>query len=628
MGENKKMKKLPVSIILSLLLLQALMITNADPIQKESYLESIVFSKLDIKDVSSNQILLLQDTEQYAQECGEFLRPTLIKTFTFPFGTQIEDIQVLFSDSYEVQLIKPLVKKPIPIHSFSSGWVTNNDLVDIEPEIIRASYSYTIDVGIKNHQRVVYINVYITPVSYDPKTNCAVLYEKAELKMDIKSRNQVASFPDEYDFVIIAPDEFTSATVPLVEHKQERGIRTFLKTTEEIYREYDGVDAAEKIKFFIKDAIEEFGIDYVLLIGGRNGGVFEEKWNVPVRYAHVDDQSNFETSYISDLYFADIYNETSEFATWDSNGNGIFAEWKGQTKDIIGLYPDVYLGRLPCRNSYEVTLMVNKIINYETIDKSSWFYNMVVVGGDSAPGYPYYEGEEENKQALEYMDGFHGIHCWTSDQTLTGPNDVIDAVNPGCGFLFFDGHGNPSSWSNHPPDDAETWITGLTISDMPSLHNIDKYPVCVIGGCHNGQFNVSLLNLIKDFIQYGPSQYLFGPPYKFYHMEWVPECWAWRLACTNNGGSIATLAYTGLDWFAEGDYDQDGIPDCTQYFSGFTNTHFFKNYGQNNIHILGETHTQTLIDYLEAFPPMNEVHDCKTVEEFTLLGDPTLNMEV
>jgi hypothetical protein len=86
------------------------------------------------------------------------------------------------------------------------------------------------------------------------------------------------------------------------------------------------------------------------------------------------------------------------------------------------------------------------------------------------------------------------------------------------------------------------------------------------------------------------------------------------------------MAYTGLDWFAIGDYNTDGIPDCCQFYSGYTNTQFFKNYGVNNMTILGQAHTQALIDYLNAYPPMLEKLDCKTVQEFVLLGDPSLQL--
>ena len=157
---------------------------------------------------------------------------------------------------------------------------------------------------------------------------------------------------------------------------------------------------------------------------------------------------------------------------------------------------------------------------------------------------------------------------------------------------------------------------------MPKLKNGEQLPVTVCGGCHNGQFNTSLLNIPKGIIQEGFKYF----QWKFFLGEWTPECWAWKLMSVKNGGSIATMAYTGLDWFAEGDYNHDTIPDCTQFFSGYTNTQFFKNYGVNKMTILGQAHSQALIDYLNAYPPMQEKLDCKTVQEFVLLGDPSLQI--
>ena len=155
---------------------------------------------------------------------------------------------------------------------------------------------------------------------------------------------------------------------------------------------------------------------------------------------------------------------------------------------------------------------------------------------------------------------------------------------------------------------------------MPDLANGDMIPVAVVGGCHNAQFNVSLLNILKGIIHAGLKYF----ERTFYYKEWVPRCWAWRMVSKNNGGAVAIMGYTGLDWFAVGDHNDDDIPDCTQFYSGFANVNFFKNYGVNNMSVLGEAHTQTLIDYIAAFPPMDEKLDCKTVQEFVLLGDPSL----
>ena len=51
-------------------------------------------------------------------------------------------------------------------------------------------------------------------------------------------------------------------------------------------------------------------------------------------------------------------------------------------EDKLDLYPDVALGRLPCRSTKEVKGVVDKIITYETSADPSWFNKMVLVSGD------------------------------------------------------------------------------------------------------------------------------------------------------------------------------------------------------------------------------------------------------
>ncbi|MDD3493176.1 MAG: C25 family cysteine peptidase, partial [Candidatus Thermoplasmatota archaeon] len=377
-------------------------------------------------------------------------------------------------------------------------------------------------------------------------------------------------------------------------------------------------DEAERVKYFIKDAVEEWGVRYVMLVGGRNGGLLEEKWWCPVRYSHLDDNSNFESSYLSDLYFGDLYKYDGEdivFADWDSNGNGVFAEWRMMSKDILDLYPDVYVGRLACRNSYEVEVMVDKIITYETTAAGqSWFNTFVGVGGDTYPSEddPYYEGELATQAAFDYLEGFEFVPLWTSNGELTGPQDVIDAVSRGCGFLHFSGHGNPMAWSNHPPHDEETWIDGLGVGDMRKLSNDGMYPVCIVGGCHNNQFNVSLLNLLK--IYEGFEQW----KHYIWYGEMSPESWGWWLARKTGGGSIATIANTGLG------YGQPG-ESCLERRGRYMELMFFRSYAEGKT-VLGETHGSDLTYYLHKFPPMEDRIDCKIVQQWALLGDPSLQI--
>ncbi len=617
------MKKIIPILVIGVLLVSGLGAVALPEIEQEMSVkrEILSFSGLEIIEENDNIIVNIENANSNLRKIDYPLLPAHVRTYIFPFGTQIIDVDVTFSEHQEYILEKKIASTPEPI-SFVGGKQISaktgemKDEIEIYPE---SQFSYTIKAGIINNENSFLLSVQCFPVQYKPSEMTLLYSDKVDINILYKTPKEPLLVSDEYNLAIIAPEKFTSQLQPLVDHKNDVGIQTLLKPVEEIYDEYEGVDNQEQIKYFIKDAKETMGIDYVLLVGGMVGQRF--KWYVPVRYSHVDD--GHEGSFISDLYYADIYDGDGNFSDWDSNGNGVFAEWIGANKDIIDLVPDVYLGRLPCRNTMEVKIMVDKIITYETTAYGEeWFDRMVVVGGDSAPGDQYYEGEEENQYALDYMSDFEGIKLWTSDGSFTGVSDVVSAISGGCGFLFFDGHGNPSTWSNHPPNDSDTWITGLSNTDMPKLRNGDYLPVTVIGGCHNGQFNVTLLNILKGIMEEGMDFFSLT----FYYKEWVPECWAWRMARKLNGGAIAIMAYTGLDWFATGDSNGDDIPDCTQFYSGFANTHFFKNYGVNNITILGQTHSQTLIDYITEHPPMNERLDCKTVQEFALLGDPSLQI--
>jgi hypothetical protein len=190
-----------------------------------------------------------------------------------------------------------------------------------------------------------------------------------------KDNQSKSSNADGYDMIIIAPDSFSDALQSLIDFKNSVDIKTFLKTTEEIYDEYTGRDHAEKIKFFIKDVIETQGVNYVFLAGND--------LKVPMRkcaISVVTGQLNW-YEILTDLYYADIYDSNGDFSSWDSNNNGKYGEcYCGFTTDRyeiiddVDLYPDVAVGRLPCSSVEEYNNIVDKIISYETSTfGNDWF---------------------------------------------------------------------------------------------------------------------------------------------------------------------------------------------------------------------------------------------------------------
>ena len=412
---------------------------------------------------------------------------------------------------------------------------------------------------------------------------------------------------ENYDMVIIAPSYYDSSLKPFIEHKNNRNIITKFISIDDIfsgtYFEVKGRDDPEKIKYFIKDAIETWDINYVLFVGSHQ--------QIPIRHCYNNDNysSYPELKFISELYYADIYDDTGNFSSWDSNDDGIFGEWNGEmaTDQPIDLKPDVCLGRLACINKREVQIVVKKIINYEkTPADLSWFKRMVVVGGDTYDEFEGNEGEIYNQMAIDAMHGFTPIKLWASTGELKNGWDIVREINKGCGFLYLSGHGNTNIWVTYTPGHEESAGKFSTFHTL-FLYNQDKLPVCLVGGCHNSEFAIGLT---------GPLKY-------FYLLAWMTECWSWQFVSRPFGGSIATIGSTGLCWYGV-EYGGGG--------SNWLNVQFFKEYENNNF-ILGQIWKNSLTLFLETFPidwdtPSGGVSsiDSKTVQEWTLLGDPSLKI--
>jgi hypothetical protein len=412
-----------------------------------------------------------------------------------------------------------------------------------------------------------------------------------------------------YDLLCIAPTVFSENLQPLIDHKNTVGVETILMTTEDIYEDYEGRDTAEQIKYAIKDAKEQWNISYVLLVGGLK--LFGLGWYVPVRYSNLDDGTG-DSAFLTDLYFADLYKEGGEFDDWDSNGDGIFAEWG---KDTLDLTPDVAVGRLPCRTTKEVDNIVEKIITYETTTYgSSWFNRMVAIGGDSFPAYAGYEGEETCDVAVSYMTNFTIEKLYTSTGELTGPADIIDAVNEGCGFVMTRGKGGTDRVRMGLPEGPE--LIAFQNKDVSKLANKDQYPICVLGECIHGKFDVCVRNIMKVLQKI--SGYAID--------DCVYECIAWKLVQQKNAGMIATLTNTNICYGMSGDSNGNGIPDDAELYGGFLAVELFRLYSKEGIQTLGVLHQQALTNYVDQFQVHSNKEHSKSVQEFILFGDPSLKI--
>jgi Peptidase family C25 len=454
---------------------------------------------------------------------------------------------------------------------------------------------------------------------FTPTLTTEIINAQQQYKTDVSNPSPKNIGPSVYRLLIITPAIFANALQPLVIHKLAMGLTTKLVTLDDVYEQmfWHGRDDAEKVKYFIKTAHEEWGIQYVLLVGGRSSQFFPT-WYCPVRYtALVDD---WDTQVLSDLYFADIYDSHGNFSSWDSDNDGIYGEWyPGQAAQDtnIDFIPDVAVGRLPCRSVQEVRTMVHKIITYETTTShQSWFNTILVAAGDTYPvlqnqNWTGAEGEYYGDRAIENLSGFTPVRLYTSDGTFTNKADIIREFRKGFGFAYFVGHGSPKQWGNHPLNSTE-FIQGPNTNDMWRLSNKNRLPVCVVSGCHNSQFDVCLIRTLNSS--------------DIYKQENVPECWSERILRTPNGGAIATLGCTALGYTKE---DKSTFQGGINALEGA----FFHAYGQDHTTILGDAWAAAITSYAQMFPVNWSAQagsdswiDCKVIQSWALLGDPSLQI--
>lgn len=599
------MKRIWPLIVVVTLVLSGLGAVNAQEKQENfSKYENISFSQPTINDKIMYSEIILEEGNSFLMEPGKPMLPTHIEQFTFPFGTKIKSVTCTPKDIQMKTLSKIIMPSP---QAGVVGINVKNKITDtidygIEP-YPNNWYQYDVGCGLEGDQRAIFVKVELYPIQYYPVENKIEWVNQFDINIEYEQTEEVNVIGQPYSFVIITPTDFVSQLSTLETHKNGRGIPTKLVTLNEIYGgthfPVEGRDDQEKIKYFIKNAIENWATTSVMIVGGSS--------KFPTRDTHVycADHEDGEI-FVSDLYYADIYDGDMNFCSWDSNGNDIFGEYNWQGRyDTVDLYPDVNFGRLACTSTSQVTTCVNKIKTYEINEAytQGWFNDFIVIGGDTwVPDHGeesgIAEGEFVNQKAIDEMTGFLADKVWATNGRLGkitppfGVGEIENSINPGCGFVYWSGHGDHDIWATHPLESGKwIWIPTPTPpgyfsgSDVGGLDNGNELPIVVVGGCSCGNFRTD------------------------------SNCFVWRWLSNSGGGGIAAVGSSGLLY----SYFGTGAP---QGLAGGIGINMFRAYKDWGALTFGEIWNIGITKYI-FYHSMKDT-DIKTMEQWTSFGDPTL----
>ena len=540
MGETLYMKKLTPIMIICILSLGSLS-TIAMHQTTNTYHEiksTIIFSPPNMNLINNEYLTISYPIAYHTLKLpGKPLIPIITQHYELPFGANNIQITLTPQTIMQQTIVHEILPASPPniIGSPQKRTTTKDQQLYTTNQLYPNTwYTTNIGCGLNNqNQPVTHVSLNIYPTRYNPFKQQLTSITTADTTITY-TPPQTTIFPKSItkDLVIITPQKFVSAVQPLANHKDEHGITTHIKTTESILEEYTGVDAPEQIKYFIKEARETYNTTYFLLIGGLKSQIYApprddpnqgtKGWYVPVRYSNLYDiyegDPNYDPGFLCDLYYADLYKEGGVFDDWNSNDDEIIAarNCPGYPDDEIDLYPDVLLGRFPCRNILEVKSIVDKIIHYEsTTADPSWFNKIVAIAGD---GLQDQTDLNITWDTNTISNGEYTIYAQSKSHITNkwGPIDnvtvTVDHTQPSNITFSEDDHLRITTYPMLPI--AE--ITSPSTGDILGNTNVDFTP----GEAYMGEYwaNVTYLNgtMYMRGKSYDPQPYGFYTDVKFW----------------------------------------------------------------------------------------------------------------
>jgi hypothetical protein len=184
-------------------------------------------------------------------------------------------------------------------------------------------------------------------------------YAFDEIQIDPGTRAFLPSYDPSMEgsavkYLIVTNEEMEPAFQRLADCRTKEGIPAVVRTIEWISQNVrSGADLAESIRNYIREAYEQWGVEWVVL-----GGDTEV---IPARFAYC-------SFYTGDFIPTDMYYSCLD-GTWNADGDPLWGEAYSDASapgDEVDLYAEVYLGRMPATTLDEASILVNKTINYST----------------------------------------------------------------------------------------------------------------------------------------------------------------------------------------------------------------------------------------------------------------------
>lgn len=278
------------------------------------------------------------------------------------------------------------------------------------------------------------------------------------------------------DYILITDTSLASPARTLVEHRKSRGLRAAVVMTADIYDQFGGgYPTPRALKDFLAYAYAEWTPArplYVTLLGDAT-------------YDPKDNMNSGEANVV-----------TTHFVETTGLGQTPTDNW---LVDVVGddRIPEMYVGRLPAKNSAEAAAMIDKIIAYENAVASGWNQSVLLAADDDMP-----EFEAANDEIADGLpSGYTASKAYLRQLGTAGTSAAISSgLNSGALLTNYNGHGAVDSWA------GERVFTSGGVSSLNSPGRLSFVSTlnCLNGffvNIHEGQDSAHPLPLAEALIK-------------------------------------------------------------------------------------------------------------------------------
>lgn len=158
-----------------------------------------------------------------------------------------------------------------------------------------------------------------------------------------------------------------------------------------------------------------------------------------------------------------------------------------QVGTVVGTddFADISVGRFSANSPADVTVQVNKVINFEKLPEMGGTWYASAIGMASAEGAGIGDDGEADAahESVIYNDKLDPF-TYSTYTTIYDPGATIamvsNAVNTGASVINYTGHGWGDGWGT----------TGFSSTNVAALTNHDKLPFIISVACNNGDFDL------------------------------------------------------------------------------------------------------------------------------------------